>query len=31
MRMAGHVSIAAARRHTARDFLHAFRQLTGRK
>jgi DDE_Tnp_1-associated len=31
LRMAGHVSIAAALRHTARDPLSAFRLLTGRK
>jgi predicted transposase YbfD/YdcC len=31
LRMAGHVSIAAALRHTARDPLRAFRLLTGRK
>jgi len=29
--MAGHVSIAAALRHTVRDSLRAFRLLTGRK
>ena len=31
LRMAGHVSIAAALRHAARDPLRAFRLLTGRK
>jgi hypothetical protein len=31
LRMAGHVSIAVALRHTARDPLRAFRLLTGRK
>ena len=31
LRMAGHVSIAAALRHTGRDPLRAFRLLTGRK
>jgi hypothetical protein len=31
LRMAGHVSIAAALRHTVRDSLRAFRLLTGRK
>ena len=31
LRMAGHVSIAAALRHTARDPLRAVRLLTGRK
>ena len=30
LRMAGHVSIAAALRHSARDPLRAFRLLTGR-
>jgi predicted transposase YbfD/YdcC len=31
LRMAGHVSIAAALPHTARDPLRSFRLLTGRK
>jgi hypothetical protein len=31
LRMAGHVSIAALLRHTARDPLRAVRLLTGRK